>query len=165
MASCRCVPATFGRACRYDYQEGRSRTRRRFSRQLDLRTTERQRQEVEDLEDYVVVRPRRCRTQARSRRTGAQRSPQLKRRWAGRCRNIRETAQQRFKSRYTIVRRSWLRIAQWDFLPHPAVSRRRTGRQLQHADRETARVPRRLSSTSSRVRKSGRKKKRRTRPP
>jgi len=56
VASSRCVPATFGRACRYDYQEGRSRTRRRLSRQLDLRTTERQRQEVEDLEDYVVVR-------------------------------------------------------------------------------------------------------------
>src|SRR5258705_9692514 len=70
----RCVPASFGRACRYYYQEGRSRTRRRLSRQLDLRTTERQKQEVEDLEDYVVVRPRRCRTQARSRRTGAQRS-------------------------------------------------------------------------------------------
>src|SRR5260370_28206482 len=65
----RCVPATFGRACRYYYQEGRSRTRRRVSRQLHLRTTERQKQEVEDLEDYVVVRPRRCRTQARSRRT------------------------------------------------------------------------------------------------
>src|SRR5215813_1938832 len=45
VASGRCVPATFGRACRYDYQEGRSRTRRRLSRQLDLRTTERQRQE------------------------------------------------------------------------------------------------------------------------
>src|SRR5258706_1412073 len=74
VASGRCVPATLGRACRYDYQEGRSRTRRRLSRQLDLRATERQRQEVEDLEDYVVVRPRRCRTQARSRRTGAQRS-------------------------------------------------------------------------------------------
>ena len=44
------------------------------SRQLDLRTTERQRQEIKDLEDYFVVRPRRCRTQARSRRTGAQRS-------------------------------------------------------------------------------------------
>jgi hypothetical protein len=30
VASGRCVPATFGRACRYDYQEGRrSRTRRR----------------------------------------------------------------------------------------------------------------------------------------
>src|SRR6266404_6936728 len=53
VASCRCVPATFGRACRYDYQEGRSRTRRRLSRQLDLRTTEWQRQEVE--------RPRRLR--------------------------------------------------------------------------------------------------------
>jgi hypothetical protein len=39
----------------------------RLSRQLDLRTTERQRQEVEDLEDYVVVRLRRCRAQARSR--------------------------------------------------------------------------------------------------
>src|SRR5580700_12272099 len=74
MASGRCVPATFGRACRYDYQEGRSRTRRRLSHQLDLRTTERQRQEVEDLEDYVVVRPCRCRAQARSRRTRAQRS-------------------------------------------------------------------------------------------
>src|SRR5712671_5526654 len=74
VASCRCVPATFGRACRYYYQEGRSRTRRRLSRQLDLRTTKRQKQEVEDLEDYVVVRPRRCRTQARSRRTRAQRS-------------------------------------------------------------------------------------------
>src|SRR4029077_18754924 len=71
VASDRRVPATFGRACRYDYQEGRSRTRRRLSRQLDLRTTERQRQEVEDLEDYVVVRPRRCRAQARSRRAGA----------------------------------------------------------------------------------------------
>src|SRR5712664_4612895 len=71
LASGRCFPATFGRACRYDYQEGRSRTRRRLSRQLDLRTTERQRQEVEDLEDYVVVRPRRCRAQARSRRTRA----------------------------------------------------------------------------------------------
>ena len=32
-----------------------------------LRTTERQRQEVEDFEDYVVVRPRGCRAQARSR--------------------------------------------------------------------------------------------------
>src|SRR6267378_755028 len=64
VASGRCVPATFGRACRYDYQEGRPRTRRRLSRQLDLRTTERQRQGVEDLEDYVVVRPRRCRAQA-----------------------------------------------------------------------------------------------------
>jgi len=64
VASDRRVPATFGRACRYDYQEGRSRTRRRLSRQLDLRTTERQRQEVEDLEDYVVVSPRRCRAQA-----------------------------------------------------------------------------------------------------
>jgi hypothetical protein len=74
VASCRCFPATFGRAYRYDYQEGRSRTRRRLSCQLDLRTTERQRQEVEDLEDYILVRPRRCRTQARSRRTGAQRS-------------------------------------------------------------------------------------------
>src|SRR6267154_3798265 len=74
VASGRCVPATFGRACRYDYQEGRSRTRRRLSCQLDLRTTERQRQEVEDLEDYVVVRPRRCRAQARSRRTRAQRA-------------------------------------------------------------------------------------------
>src|SRR6266852_8407575 len=74
VASGRCVPATLGRACRYDYQEGRSRTRRRFSRQLDLRTTERQRQEVEDLEDYVVVRPRRCRAQARSWRTRAQRA-------------------------------------------------------------------------------------------
>jgi single-stranded DNA-binding protein len=31
---------------------------KRLSRQLDLRTTERQRQEVEDLEDYVVVRTR-----------------------------------------------------------------------------------------------------------
>jgi hypothetical protein len=31
--------------------------------------------------------------------------PQLKRRWAGRCRNISETAQQRFKCRYTIVKR------------------------------------------------------------
>src|SRR6266576_6829474 len=59
VASDRCVPVTFGRACRYDFQEGRSRTRRRLSRQLDLRTTERQRQEVEDLEDYVVVSPRR----------------------------------------------------------------------------------------------------------
>src|SRR6266853_1436675 len=74
LASGRCFPATFGRACRYDYQEGRSRTRRRLSRQLDLRTTERQRQEVEDLEDYVVVRPRRCRAQARSRRTRTQRA-------------------------------------------------------------------------------------------
>src|SRR6266404_4747557 len=74
VASGRCVPATFGRACRYDYQEGRSHTRRRLSRQLDLRTTERQRQEVEDLEDYVVVRPRRYRAQARSRRTRAQRA-------------------------------------------------------------------------------------------
>src|SRR5882762_2440368 len=74
VASCRCVPATFGRACRYDHQEGCSRTRRRLSRQLDLRTTERQRQEVKDLEDYVVVRPRRCRTQARSRRTRAERA-------------------------------------------------------------------------------------------
>src|SRR5258708_516477 len=66
VASGRCVPATFGRACRYDHQEGRSRTRRRLSRQLDLRTTERQRQEVEDLEDYAVVSPRRCRAQAPS---------------------------------------------------------------------------------------------------
>src|SRR5712692_9771162 len=74
LASGRCFPATFGRACRYDYQGGRSRTRRRLSRQLDLRTTERQGQEVEDLEDYVVVRPRRCRAQARSRRTRAQRA-------------------------------------------------------------------------------------------
>src|SRR6202022_4202062 len=74
VASDLCVPATFGRACRYDYQEGRSRTRRRLSRQLDLRTTEWQRQEVEDLEDYVVVRPRRCRAQARWRRTRAQRA-------------------------------------------------------------------------------------------
>ena len=55
------VPATLGRACRYYYQERRSRTRRRLSRQLDLRTTERQRQEVKDLEDYIVVSPRRCR--------------------------------------------------------------------------------------------------------
>src|SRR5712664_2047522 len=74
LASGRCFPATFGRACRYDYQEGRSRTRRRLSRQLDLRTTERQRQEVEDLEDYVVVCPRRSRAQARPRRTRAQRA-------------------------------------------------------------------------------------------
>src|ERR1700722_11215499 len=71
VASGRCVPATFGRACRYDYQEGPPGTRRRLSRQLDLRTTERQRQEVEDLEDNVVVRPRRCRAQARSRRARA----------------------------------------------------------------------------------------------
>jgi hypothetical protein len=34
--------------------------------------------------------------------------PQLKRRWAGRCRNISETAQQRFKRRYTIERVSFL---------------------------------------------------------
>src|SRR5713226_1948220 len=33
LASGRCFPATFGRACRYDYQEGRSRTRRRLSRE------------------------------------------------------------------------------------------------------------------------------------
>src|SRR5216684_8466609 len=33
VASGRCFPATFGRACRYDYQEGRSRTRRRLSRE------------------------------------------------------------------------------------------------------------------------------------
>src|SRR3977135_602527 len=70
----RCVPAIFGRACRYDYQEGRSRTRRRLSRQLDLRTTERQKQEVEDLEDYVVVRALRCRAEAPSGRPGAQRA-------------------------------------------------------------------------------------------
>ena len=44
------------------------------SRQLDLRTTERQRQEVKDLEDYVVVHSRRCRAQARPRRTRAQRT-------------------------------------------------------------------------------------------
>lgn len=61
------VPATLGRACRYDHQEGCSRVHRRLSRQLDLRTTKRQSQEVEDFEDYVVVRPRGCRAQARSR--------------------------------------------------------------------------------------------------
>src|SRR6266567_8363653 len=164
VASCRCVPATFGRACRYYYQEGRSRTRRRLSRQLDLRTTKWQRQEVKDLEDYVVVCPRRCRAQARSRRTGAERSrasaraqrsfalmrtarrpsgvtggpfsfsfvsasvrgidldqrcvPQLKRRWASRCRNSRKAAQQRLKRRYTIVERRQFRIVQRDLLAH-----------------------------------------------
>jgi single stranded DNA-binding protein len=52
-------------------KKGRSRTRRRLSRQLDLRTTERQRQEIENHEDYVVVDSCRRRPQARSRRAGA----------------------------------------------------------------------------------------------
>ena len=52
------------------HQERRSRPRRRQSRQLDLRTGERQRQEAEDREDHFLVDSRRCRAQARTQGAG-----------------------------------------------------------------------------------------------
>ena len=60
-----------GRTRGYGHQERLPRPRRRQPRQLDLRAAERQGQEIGDDQDHLVVHSRRCRAQARSRRTRA----------------------------------------------------------------------------------------------